>query len=149
LMIWVSGPDRACTFVNKAWLEFTGRTLDDELGDGWVHNIHPEDFDYCIAAYGAAFDARQPFHLEYRKRRADGEYRWVLRSGFPRFGDNGDFAGFVGNCNDITDLKRSRDENVERQKLETVGRLAGGVAHEFNNLLGGVLAQADLAGHEL
>ena len=87
--------------------------------------------------------------MEYRLRRADGEYRWVLGSGVPRFGPEGDFAGFVGNCTDITDLKRRQEENLVRQKLESVGRLAGGIAHDFNNLLGGVLAQADLAIEEL
>jgi nitrogen-specific signal transduction histidine kinase/CheY-like chemotaxis protein len=83
--------------------------------------------------------------MECRKRRADGEYRWVLASGVPRFTSDGEFAGYLGSCTDITDLKRRRDEDVEHQKLETVGRLASGIAHDFNNLLGGVLAQADLA----
>jgi two-component system, cell cycle sensor histidine kinase and response regulator CckA len=149
LMIWVSGPDKGCTFVNKGWLTFTGHTLDQELGDGWTSNIHPDDLEYCLATYRAAFDARRKLQLEYRKRRADGEYRWVLGMGMPRFGPDGDFAGYIGNCNDITELKLHWNEDATRQKLETIGRLAGGIAHDFNNLMGGVLAQADLALAEL
>ena len=82
-------------------------------------------------------------------RRADGEYRWVLSSGVPRYGPDGEFAGYVGNFNDITELKRHRDEDIARQKLESVGALARGIAHDFNNILGGILAQAELAEAEL
>jgi PAS domain S-box-containing protein len=149
LMIWVAGPDQTCTFVNKGWLAFTGRTLEQEQGVGWTANIHPDDLANCLTAYSEAFDARRGFQLEYRKRRADGEYRWVLGSGVPRFEANGEFAGYLGSCTDITDLKRSRDEVAARQRLENVGRLANGIAHDFNNLLGGVLVQAELACEEL
>jgi PAS domain S-box-containing protein len=149
LMIWVMSADKRCTFVNKGWLSFTGRTLEQELGDGWAAGIHPDDMESCCSTYGAAFDARRDFHVEHRFRRADGEYRWLLCSGVPRFGPDGEFTGYVGNCSDITDLKRSRDEDVARQKLESVGTLAGGIAHDFNNLLGAVLAQADVALTEL
>ena len=149
LMIWVAGPDKGCTFVNRGWLSFTGRTLEQELGNGWTAGIHPDDLEYCFNTYASAFDERRAFQLEHRLRRADGEYRWVLGSGVPRFGPDGEFTGYIGNCTDITDLKRSQEEDVARQKLESVGRLAGGIAHDFNNLLGGVLAQADLALSEL
>ena len=145
LMIWVTGLDKGCTFVNKGWLSFTGRTLEQELGNGWAAGIHPDDLDYCFSAYAAADSERRIFQVEHRLQRADGEYRWMLCSGVPRFGPDGEFAGYIGTNNDITDLKRSRDEDVARQKLETVGKLASGIAHDFNNLLGGVLAQADLA----
>jgi two-component system, cell cycle sensor histidine kinase and response regulator CckA len=145
LMVWVSGPDKGFTFFNKGWLAFTGRTLEEELGSGWIANVYPDDRDSCLALYSAAFDARVEFQKEFRKRRADGEYRWVLASGVPRFTSDGEFAGYLGSCTDITDLKHRRDKDVAHQKLETVGTLAGGIAHDFNNLLGGVLAQADLA----
>lgn len=145
LMIWTAGPDMGCSFVNKAWLDFTGHIPDQELGSGWTNNIHPEDFEHVRTNYLTAFEARRNVELEYRKRRADGEYRWVLGSGLPRFGTDGQFAGYFGACIDITDLKLRRDEDIARQKLEGVGRLAGGIAHDFNNLLGAILAQADLA----
>jgi PAS domain S-box-containing protein len=144
-MIWVTGVDKGCTFVNKGWLSFTGRSLEQDLGNGWAAGIHPDDLDDCFNAYTAAFDARRVFQIEHRLRRSDGEYRWMLCCGVPRFGPGGEFTGYIGTDNDITDLKRSRDEDVARQKLETVGKLASGIAHDFNNLLGGVLAQADLA----
>jgi PAS domain S-box-containing protein len=145
LMIWTAGGDVSCTFVNKAWLSFTGRNLQDELGNGWSTSIHPDDSEYVAGTIQSAFKAHRSLELEYRKRRFDGEYRWVLGSGVPRFGSDGRFLGYLGTCTDITDLKLSRDEDTARQKLETVGRLASGIAHDFNNILGGVLAQSELA----
>ena len=85
VMIWVTGPDRQFTFVNKTWLDFTGRTLEQELGSGWTANIHPDDLQRCAEVFGAAFDAHRNFQMECRMRRADGEYRSVLCSGIPRF----------------------------------------------------------------
>jgi PAS domain S-box-containing protein len=149
LMVWVTGADKRCTFVNKGWLAFTGRTAEQDLGYGWLESVHPDDREYCFGVYAEAFDAQRTVQIEHRMRRADGEYRWVLATGVPRFGPDGEFAGYMGNTTDITSLKRSQEEDVARQKLESVGRLANGIAHDFNNLLGGVLAQADLAITEL
>jgi two-component system cell cycle sensor histidine kinase/response regulator CckA len=149
VMIWVSAPDKLCTFFNKGWLAFTGRTIEQEVGNGWAENVHPDDLDRCWDTYSSAFNARRSFLFEYRLRRADGEYRWVLDNGIPRFEPDGVFAGYIGSCVDITDLKQSHEEDLTKQKLETVGTLAGGIAHDFNNLLGGVLAQSELALAEL
>jgi two-component system, chemotaxis family, CheB/CheR fusion protein len=149
VMIWVSGPDQACTFFNKGWLQFTGRTMQQEVGDGWTAGVHPLDLDRCFGIYSSSFQARRDFQMEYRLRRADGEYRWLLDNGIPRFETDGTFAGYVGSCTDITDLKRTQEEDLAKQKLESVGTLAGGIAHDFNNLLGGVLAHAELALVEL
>jgi PAS domain S-box-containing protein len=143
LMIWTSGPTMSCTFVNRAWLNFTGRTLEEELGDGWIANVHPDDLAIGRKLNKAALDARRSIEVEYRKRRTDGEYRWVLGSGEPRFAPDGQFIGYIGTCIDITDLKHLRDQDAARQKLENVGSLAGGIAHDFNNILGAVLVQAD------
>jgi PAS domain S-box-containing protein len=144
VMIWVSGPDKLCTFVNKGWLAFTGRTFDEEVGSGWTASLHPDDLNHSFAIYSTSFDARRNFQMEYRLRRTDGEYRWVLDSGVPRFTADGAFAGYVGSCIDVTDLRRTREEALARQKLEGIGVLAGGVAHDFNNILGGILAEAEL-----
>jgi two-component system CheB/CheR fusion protein len=149
VMIWVAGPDKACTFFNTGWLAFTGRTMQQELGDGWTESVHPDDLDGCLDTYSSSFHARHSFQMEYRARRADGEYRWLLDNGVPCFEADGVFVGYIGSCIDITDLKRTHEEHLAKQKLETVGTLAGGIAHDFNNLLGGVLANSELALAEL
>jgi PAS domain S-box-containing protein len=149
VLIWISGPDKRCTFFNQGWLRFTGRTMEQELGNGWSEGVHPDDLDRCIAIYSTSFDARRPFLMEYRIRRADGEYRWVLDHGVPRFAPGGDFAGYIGTCADITEVKLTLEAALASQKLESVGQLAGGIAHDFNNLLGGILASAELALSEL
>ena len=145
VMIWVSGPDKRCTFFDKIWLEFTGRTMEQELGSGWAEGVHPDDVDRCIATYSASFDVRRSFQMEYRVRRADGEYRWVLDDGVPRFAPDGAFAGYIGSCIDITEVKLAQEAALVSQRLESVGQLASRIAHDFNNLLGGILASAELA----
>jgi PAS domain S-box-containing protein len=149
VMIWVAGRDQLCTFFNAPWLAFTGRSMEQELGNGWSQGVHPEDLDRCIAIYSGSFDARRAFQMEYRLRRADGQYRWVLDSGVPRFEPGGAFAGYIGSCIDISDLKRTQEETLARQKLEDLGVLAGGIAHDFNNLLGSVLAETELVEADL
>jgi PAS domain S-box-containing protein len=109
VMIWMSGTDKLCTFFNKGWLEFTGRSLEQELGNGWAEGVHREDFDCCFKVYVNSFDARQPFTMEYRLRRSDGEYRWILDNGSPRFAPEGTFLGYIGSCIDITERKQAQD----------------------------------------
>jgi two-component system, LuxR family, sensor kinase FixL len=109
VMIWMSGADKLCTFFNKGWLEFTGRPLEQELGNGWAEGVHREDFDRCFEVYVNSFDARQPFTMEYRLRRSDGEYRWVLDIGTPRFAADGTFLGYIGSCIDITERKQAQE----------------------------------------
>jgi PAS domain S-box-containing protein len=144
-MIWASGPDKLCTFVNKGWLDFTGRSLDEEMGDRWTENVHYDDIHRYHATYSSAFAARQRFTIEYRLRRADGEYRWILNNGVPRFARKGVFEGFVGSCIDITDLKQTHARMLASQKLESLGLMAAGVAHDFGNILGLIMAEIDLA----
>jgi PAS domain S-box-containing protein len=111
----MSGTDSLCTFFNQTWLDFTGRTLNEEQGVGWAEDVHFEDLPRCIATYERAFSARESFEVEYRLRRADGEFRWVLDRGAPRFTEDGTFAGYIGSCVDITDRK-----NVEARLRQSV-----------------------------
>jgi PAS domain S-box-containing protein len=117
VMVWMSGPDKLCTFFNKPWLDFRGRSLEQELGKGWVEGVHPDDLDRCSAIYNSAFASRKSFRKECRLRRADGEYRWVLDHGTPLY-RGGEFAGFIGSCVDITEQKL-----VEERLGESEGRL--------------------------
>ena len=116
VMIWMSGTDRKCNYFNKPWLDFTGRPLQAELGDGWAEGVHPDDFSRCLRSYTEAFDRRESFELQYRLRRHDGEYRWALDQGVPRFNPDGTFAGYIGSCIDITERK------LAEESLATIGR---------------------------
>jgi PAS domain S-box-containing protein len=109
VMIWMCAPDKLCTYVNQPWLDFTGRPLETELGSSWAEGVHPEDKQACVEAYAQAFDRRQPFTIEYRLRRQDGEYRWILDSGVPRLNADGSFAGYIGSAVDVTDRKRAEE----------------------------------------
>src|SRR5438128_8336447 len=110
VMIWVSGADKLCTFFNKGWLDFTGRPLEEELGNRWAEGVDREDLDRCVSTYENSFNARQPFTMEYRLRRQDGEYRWVLDTGTPRFAPDGAFLGYIGSCIDITERKLAEEK---------------------------------------
>jgi PAS domain S-box-containing protein len=149
VMIWVSDRDKLFTFFNKVWLDFAGRTLEDELREGWPASVHPDDLSSYCETYSSSFDAHQRFQIEHRLRRADGEYRWVLNTGVPRFEPEGTCVGYIGSCVDITDLKLNQERMLATQKLESLGVLAAGIAHDFNNMLSSIFAEADLAFAEL
>jgi len=104
--VWSSGTDAMRNFVNRAWLEFRGRTAQQEMGSGWTDGLHPDDRDLCIETYIKSFTSRQPFHLQYRLQRGDGTYTWVEDNGTPRHQEDGSFAGYLGTVTDITDRKR-------------------------------------------
>jgi PAS domain S-box-containing protein len=111
VLIWMSGTDKLCTWFNKPWLDFVGRPMEQELGNGWAENIHADDSERCLQTYNAAFDARQPFSMEYRLKRHDGKFRWLLDNGVPLYGPDGGFAGYIGSCIDITE-RREAEESV-------------------------------------
>ena len=121
VMLWRAKPDLACEYLSAQWLEFTGNTPDQALGDGWSRSVHPEDLSRWLDTLVAAFDAREPFEAEYRLRRRDGAYRWVLERGLPRYARDGMFLGFVGTLLDIDERKRAEQEL--RQALERERKL--------------------------
>jgi len=113
VLIWMAGTDKLCTFFNQCWLDFSGRSIEQELGDGWASGVHPEDRARCHETYASAFDARVDFEMEYRLKRFDGKYRWVVDYGVPRFESDGVFCGYIGSCVDITDRKLAAESLEE------------------------------------
>lgn len=121
VMIWMSGPDKLCNFFNKGWLDFTGRTLEQEIGEGWAESIHPDDFELCVDTYATAFEKKEDFKIQYRLKRNDGVYRWIQDNGKPRFSPDGTFIGFLGFCIDVSDNKlmaEALEKEVESRTLE-------------------------------
>ncbi|HYP88370.1 MAG TPA: PAS domain S-box protein, partial [Polyangiaceae bacterium] len=116
VMLWMSGLDGLCEFFNTTWLDFTGRTLAQERGNGWAEGVHADDFQDCMDSYLNAFVARRAFRVEYRLRRRDGQYRWILDHGVPRYADNLVFEGFIGSCVDITEMR----ENAEALRARSL-----------------------------
>jgi PAS domain S-box-containing protein len=107
MMVWRAGLDTRCDYFNVTWLAFTGRTLEQEVGNGWAEGVHPEDLDRCVAFYLESFAARRAFEMDYRLRRADGAYRYIFDRGVPYTDAHGEFAGFIGSCVDIDDRRRA------------------------------------------
>lgn len=116
VMIWRSGLDARCDYFNEAWLSFTGRTLEQEAGDGWAAGVHPEDVTQCVELYLDAFGKRKEFEMEYRLRRYDGSYRWICDRGVPAFSDDGEFQGFIGSCVDVDERRRAQLESDENHQ---------------------------------
>lgn len=149
VMIWLSGTDRLCYYFNKGWLDFVGRTLEQEAGNGWAENVHPDDFDRCLKIYVSNFDARRPFEMEYRLRHRSGQYRWIFDRGVPRYSPDGAFEGYVGGCLDIHDRKeatekiRIADESVRLLKVQDEERRR--IAREFHDSAGQTLTVLGLS----
>lgn len=108
VMIWRAGLDAKCDYFNETWLQFTGRSMEQEVGDGWAEGVHPDDFQRCVAFYLDHFARGQPFEMEYRLRRHDGEFRWVFDRGVPCTDDSGAFTGFVGSCVDVHERRQAQ-----------------------------------------
>ncbi len=119
VLIWLSDTSAKCTFFNKPWLEFTSRSMEQEIGDGWAEGVHPDDYELCLKTYLEAFNKREPFTMDYRLRRKDGEYRWMLDSGTPVLSPDGEFKGYIGSCTDITDRKLAETTILEQNEILT------------------------------
>lgn len=122
VMLWMSGPDSLCTFFNRRWLQFRGRRMEQELGNGWAQGVHPDDLRRAVETYLRSFRERKDFQMEYRLLRADGEYRWVVDTGLPRADGNGGFAGFVGSAVEIQDRVRPVPENTLTGRMPLTDR---------------------------
>jgi PAS domain S-box-containing protein len=152
VLIWMTGTDALCNYFNKPWLDFTGRTMEQEVGPGWTEGVHPDDVQGCFDCFLPAFHARKPFRMEYRLRRADGEYRWLMESGIPRYTGAGEFVGYIGSNIDITDLKRAAAERQRLRELEAdlahinrvsmMGELTASLAHEIKQPIAAALMDA-------
>ncbi len=128
-LIWRAGLDGRCDWFNDTWLAFTGRTMEQEAGEGWAEGVHPEDLHRCLRTYTQAFERREPFEMEYRLRRHDGIYRWIVDIGRPFFAIGGAFAGYIGYCFDIDDRKvnefQMQRNQLRLESLLTVSQFAG------------------------
>ncbi len=121
VLIWMSGPDKRCTWFNQRWLDFVGRGMEQEIGDGWCDNLHSADFDRVLDTYHAAFDARRPYEVEFRLQRHDGSWRWLLERGTPIIGPDGEFSGYIGTCVDITEHRETVEQLREsRARFKTL-----------------------------
>jgi two-component system, cell cycle sensor histidine kinase and response regulator CckA len=149
MMISWGGPDGRAGFFNKSWLSFRGRSVDQERGFSWTEGVHPEDRHRVLTAIASSLETRKEYYVEYRLRRADGEYRSVLCSGVSRFSPDGTFVGYIATCTDISDYKRTPEEAASRQKPKSIDLLAKGISHNFNSMLAAILASAGnaLAAH--
>jgi PAS domain S-box-containing protein len=148
VMLWMVAPDGSCDYVNARWLEFTGRPLGAELGSGWTDRIHPDDRQACLEQFRKALTEREPFHHEYRMRRYDDEYRWLLDVAVPRFDERGAFRGLIGCSTDVTDRRQLEQRLVQAERAQAIGQVAGGIAHDFNNLITGISGHVTLLQEE-
>ena len=125
ILIWRANTDALCDYFNDRWLSFRGRSMAEEYGNGWAEGVHPDDFDRCLAIYLDHFKNRLSFEMEYRLLRHDGVYRWIFDRGVPFEDENGEFAGYIGSCVDVTE--RVEAQEALRSKLENELKMLKGI----------------------
>ena len=148
VMVWRSGLDAKCDYFNETWLAFTGRTLEQEVGDGWAEGVHPDDFERCVSLYLDHFRRHEAFEMEYRLRRHDGVYRWIFDRGVPFTDDTGMFAGFIGSCVDVDERRKAHEAQQQHdQEQLALARdferwILAIVSHDIRDPLGTILLAA-------
>jgi PAS domain S-box-containing protein len=142
VMVWMSGVDKLCNYFNQRWLQFTGKSLERELGNGWVEGVHPEDLGRCLETYTKSFDLREPFRMDYRLRRYDGEYRWILDSGVPIFHADGSFAGYIGSAFDVTESKLIEEalSKMSQRLIQAQERERTSIDEELQHCINGLVS---------
>ena len=150
VMIWMSGEDKGCVWFNRSWLTFTGRSLAQEMGQGWSEGVHRDDFERCIQVYFSHFDARKDFRIQYRLRRNDGAFRWIDDTGIPRFARDGTFLGYIGSCVDIHEHRETQSklrqrllEIAELNRQADTAILVTSIAHEISQPLAAVMSNGN------
>src|SRR6185312_16736506 len=150
VMVWRAGLDANCDYFNETWLAFTGRTLEQEMGNGWAEGVHPEDLDRCVSHYLDHFGRHESFEMEYRLRRHDGVYRWIFDRGVPFADDEGNFAGFIGSCVDVHE-RRMAQEAQQRHSHEQLALardfekwILAIVSHDIRNPLNTIQLASDV-----
>jgi PAS domain S-box-containing protein len=124
IMIWRATLTMECDYFNEMWLQFTGRSMEQEMGNGWAEGVHPDDFINCLEIYSAYFGRKEIFEMEYRLRRFDGVYRWIFDRGTPYCDADGNFMGYIGSCIDVTERIEAQNAQVRAQEVE-VKKLRG------------------------
>jgi|1185.fasta_scaffold55423_1 PAS domain S-box-containing protein len=148
VMLWRSGLDANCDYFNDTWLAFTGRTLEQEMGNGWAAGVHPDDLERCVSHYLDHFHRREPFEMEYRLRRYDGVYRWIFDRGVPYPDETGTFAGFIGSCVDVDERRKAQEAQQQKDQEQLAlardfeKRILAVVSHDIRDPLSTILFAA-------